>query len=451
MRLRFRRTLEFTLTVLLVCFTPVAVLLPGILHGDVALSTDSVFAFTPWEEARQPETAPPSNPEANLMAQQYFPWYVFLSEAGEIRDVLWNPLENAGLPFLALWRTRCLSPFTLPFYLGEPGLALTWSVYLKLLVAGLCAMYAARRLGFHRPVALFVALAFQLSAGMVLWWGYPITDVLPWLPLLVLYCERIALGHYRMWVSGAVVMGLMLLGGDPQGVAVLMVFAALFLLTRSKLDGRGLKGAALPLLVLAASGLLSLCLAAVQLLPFAEFMREARTLGLVPPDSTISIWDLSLIVLPHLHGAFTQALRSGDASAQTAGLLHVGIAQIALLPVWLAMRPFSNVRQRHRIEALLLPSLLLTILAFLWGPVLRLIPVIDLIAPHHYLAANGFVLALAAAATAEEWVHLNAQDCQDTLKRLLIFGPMFLLFAAGVVALGVMSPETTENVKTLAI
>ncbi len=451
MRPHVRKTLEYLLCIAAIGVMPTAVIAPGMVDGKVALSTDSVFAFTPWETARPEGLTPPAHPEQNLMAQRYYPWYVFLSQAGDPLEALWDPLENGGMPFLALWQTRCLSPFSLPFYIGTPEAALTWSVYLKLLAAGLCAFYAARRLGFHTLMSLFVGLAFQLSAGLILWWGYPIADVLPWLPLLVLYCERLALGHFRMWASGTVVLALMLLGGDPQAVVILFGFAVLFLITRFKLGGQGVKSAVVPILMLTLSGVLSVGLTGVQILPFIEFLREARHTGLQPQAADLNIWDLGLVALPHLHGTFARALRETGGPLQTAGLLHVGIAQVALVPVWLAMRPFVNARQRERIEALLMPALLLTILAFLWGPVLRLIPYVNLFGPQHYLAVNAFVLALSAAATAEEWIHLSANDCQDTLKRLLVTGPAFLLAMAGVVLLGIMRPNGGSSILVSAI
>ncbi len=417
---------------------PLAVLLPSITRGEVPLSTDTIFAYPPWEAARPANLATPAPPESNLMAQRYYPWYVFLSKAGSPREALWNPYENTGMPFLALWQTRCLSPFSIPFYLGAPGTALTWSVYLKLLVAGLCAFYAARRLGFHRQMALFVGIASQLSPGLILWWGYPFSDVLPWLPLLILVCERLALGQYRAWLSGSVVFGLMLLGGDPQLVLVFFVLAILILLTRCKLDQRGAKQSVAPVLMLAVTGAAGILLSAVQLLPYVEFVREARTLGLHTGTAAIGLWDLSLIVLLPLRATFAHSLRGGDSALQTVGLLHVGIVQIVLLPVWFAMRPFANARQRIRIEALLFPSLFLTILALLWGPVLSLIPYVNLIGPQHYLAANAFILTLSAAATSEEWIHLNADDCQDTLKRLLIIGPLALIVLGIGVVLGIL-------------
>ncbi len=451
MRPRVRRTLEYSLCVAVLVVLPLAVLLPGITNGAVPIASDSIFAYPPWEAARPDGLVPPEQPEANLMAQRYYPWYVFLSHAGNPAEVLWNPYENTGMPFFALWQTRCLSPFSLPFYLGSPGTALTWSVYLKLLVAGLCGFYAARRLGFHRPVSLFVGIGTQLSPALILWWGYPLSDVLPWLPLLVLYCERIALGHYRMWMSGGIIVALMLLGGDPLMVLVLLALAALFIVTRCKLDQRGFKRSLAPAAMLLLSAVAGVLLSAVQILPFLEFLRESRTLGFGPTGTALGLWDLSLVVLPHLHGTFTESLRGNGSGLQTAGLLHVGIVQIALLPVWIAMRPFANARQRMRIESLLFPSLLLTILALLWGPVLQLIPYLSWIGPHHLLAANAFILTLSAAATSEEWIHLNAHDCQDTLKRLLLIGPVALLAMAACVVLGAVQPEAEANVAMLGI
>src|SRR5690242_7454014 len=88
---------------------PVLLLTPGVLEDAVPVNATSALGFTPWEEARPAGMAVDPDPTSNVEAQRYFPWYVFLTKVERPTDLLWNPLEYAGQPFLAVWRTRCLS------------------------------------------------------------------------------------------------------------------------------------------------------------------------------------------------------------------------------------------------------------------------------------------------------------------------------------------------------
>ena len=172
-RKRLRRYLDDGICLLVILLIPLVLLWPSLIRHELPIETQSVLTLAPWEEACPDGLTPSEKPETNLMAQRIYPWFVFMSQAGGYRDLLWDPMEGCGLPFFAMWRTRCLSPFSIPYYVFDVKLALQCSIVLKLLVAGLCAYYAARRLGFARPIALFASVAFQMSGPMTLWCAYP--------------------------------------------------------------------------------------------------------------------------------------------------------------------------------------------------------------------------------------------------------------------------------------
>ncbi|MBX7259288.1 MAG: YfhO family protein, partial [Candidatus Hydrogenedentes bacterium] len=432
---RLRRFFDNAFCIILLVVVPLLLLWPALKRGEVPIGVDSVLSFAPWEAARPEVAMPIEDASANLMAQRIYPWYAHMASATGYKDLLWNPLESCGLPFMALWRTRCFSPFSLPFYFLDILVALQVSILAKLLVAGFCAFYAARRLGFGRPIALFVALSFQMSGHMTLWCVYPISDVIPWLPLIILFCERLALGHPRVWARGALAFSLMLLGGDPETLAAILLFSGLYLCLRFLIDRRHPREWFAPVGVFALSLTIALAFAAVQILPFVEFLGESAKGGRAPASYFPQLHDLISAFLPSGFGTAKPATFAEAESRRVAGLIHVGIAPVLMLPVWFSLRRFSSTRQRRRIESLLATSVLLLILA-MCAKTLEEVPILRFLNPEHYLAPGAFVMALVAAATMEEWLHLNAEDCMASLRRLLLIGPLFALLAVGVVVAG---------------
>jgi hypothetical protein len=177
-------------------------------------------------------------------------------------------------------------------------------------------------------------------------------------------------------------------------------------------------------------------LAAVQILPYLEFLRQAAEDGRVPAAYFLRFSDLLALFLPCSGGGQSAGALADPNSLRVAALLHAGLAPVLLLPLWLSIRKYASARQRHRVESLLLAVALATALAFLAGPLLRHYPFISRLNPEHYLTVYALAMALVAAATLEEWLHLNAQDCMSALKRFLLFGPVFGALVAILMATG---------------
>ncbi|MDQ1255541.1 MAG: hypothetical protein QG656_133, partial [Candidatus Hydrogenedentes bacterium] len=280
MRLRYR--IVFENAVCLLVLAVLAVLGCGffVLFDRIPLETGGILFEPPWEQAR-PADCPPLNAAAELQARQFYPWYTFLSDTARNRDsALWNSLEGCGLPFMALWRTRCYSPFSLPFYFALSfGVAIAFSVFLKMVVAGICAFYAARKFGFAPPMALAVAVAFEFSGPVFLWMGWPMSDVVPWLPLWLVYVERLVLGQAHYWSFGALIFTLMALGGDPESLVCTLLFSVLYVFLRVAFARRRPTTAAASTLAFVASMAVGVGLAAIQLVPYWEFLSQAASTG----------------------------------------------------------------------------------------------------------------------------------------------------------------------------
>ena len=431
-----RKRLEDIVCIALLLTVALFALWPAVFAGRVPFATQSALFQTPWE-AERPEGMPrPFDEQEQLQASRYYPWYVYLTAAASGEgSLLWNPLEGCGQPFLAVWRTRCLSPFSLPFYAFPVDTAITLSVLLKLFVAGLAAYYVGRKFGLRPGLALSAAVAFQLSGHVYLWLGWPMSDVMPWLPLLALSTERLAIGQARYWTIGAIVTALMALGGDPETLAGALLFCGAYFVVRAGLQRTSPTGLASfgAMAALIAGGL---ALAGGQLVPYAEFVTKAAATGADNAETTLRLPDLVLAYLPRFLGRSLGIWTGGGElrHARVIRLVHVGLLQLMLASVWLAVRSFVAQAQRRRVDALLWTVLVMTALAMVAGRALGYVPWLRELGPQHFLAGNALALALAGAAAADEWLLLNARQCIRALRRLALYIPLLIALGAAAAA-----------------
>ncbi|MBI5094920.1 MAG: YfhO family protein [Candidatus Hydrogenedentes bacterium] len=439
-----RSRIENALCVALLAAIALIALYPAIMGRKVPVDVAALLSLPPWEEAR-PDTLSEPSP-ANAEALRYYPWYVFLADSARHSELpLWDSLEGCGTPFFALWKTRCLSPFSAPFYLLAPEKALGFSFLLKMLVAGLAAFYTARRLGFAPPLAFMAGAAFELSGHIFGSLLLPPSDVLPWFPLLLLITERLALGQARYWPGGAIVLALMLLGGSPETAIVLVTFAALYLalrmyFERSKGVQMGLSFVAFAVVVVAALGL-----AAIQIIPFTEYTKQADPALLYGMGAPLGIADAVSCFLPQFFGKAPAEVgrASGAIPALSLTLMHVGLVQFLFVPLWFSLRRFVVAQQRRRIEAMLIAAFLLTCLALFGAKGLSPLPFLGRVTPDLLLAANALVLAYLAVAAADEWLALDPDEAHTTVVRMCVFLPALLVFGAVVLWWSHSQPRLT--------
>lgn len=421
MRRQYRAWLEFLICLGVLLALPLIMLAPVISGTQVPMALRSVLSEAPWQDAQPAGLTPADSAFEEVQAHRYYPWYAFLSESAQAGEsLLWNPRESGGMPFLALWRTRALSPFSLPF-LGMPlAPAMGWSLFLKMAVAGFCAFYVSRRIGFTSPLALFAAIVYQLSGTFTVWGAFPISDVVPWLPLLLLYAERLALGHFRIWPAGALIVAVMAFGGDPEALGVSLLFALGFVVIRCIGLGEPIRlRLAVGLLLL--TGVLGLALAGLQLVPFLEFCREAM------PYDPVYHPELHLTDIAALFGPALSSGSSADMPARA--LLYSGVAPVLMLALWFSVRRFVEASFRLRLDAFLIATAIYLLTALLWRG-----GKYTVLGPQHFLTMIGLVPAWCAAAAIEEWHDLNADQVKGTLARLIWLAPLLwiALFALSI-------------------
>lgn len=153
-------------------------------------------------------------------AHFYYPLYKYVHEewaAGRVP--LWNPYENCGEPLHAQGVTAAFYPGKLVFFLPI-GYDAALRVYIlgHVLLCGWAAYFVARKFGRSVWAASLCALAYAYG-GNVLFQIYNVVYLVgaAWLPLALWQAESmLRTRSYRNVVGLALVLAMMVLGGDPQ-------------------------------------------------------------------------------------------------------------------------------------------------------------------------------------------------------------------------------------------
>lgn len=422
----------------LLCVAPVLLVFSALSKGGAPASLEGLLSLAPWQEARPAGAVIPDGAAESSLVLRYYPWYSFLGQVAQTRELpLWNPLEGFGTPFLALWRTRALSPFSIPFYLMPLGAALVASVFLKLLVGGVCAYVVARRFNYAPALALLVGVVFQFSAPLFAQPLEPLADALPWFPLLLGWAYRLLLGDFRVWPMLALVMALAGLGGSPEAMLAGMAFLALVLPVYRLRDRRltHLFGAYVALFGAIAG---CLVLISVQLFPYIEY--KAQHPAALEKAGTVPVWtELAQLVYPVLRTA-----PAGGAS-RAALCMHVGGLFLLIIALWLSVRRLASKNRRRRLEGLLLTALAFGAVPLFLGDLLEQTREWPWPGTEHFYLFWPLALGFLAAASAEEWLQLDIDGCKAALRRFVLWVSVLWgggLLAAGMALRGAAAPGT---------
>ncbi|HMA37792.1 MAG TPA: hypothetical protein VKY74_25285, partial [Chloroflexia bacterium] len=192
--------------------------------------------------------------------------------AGEVP--LWNPDNMLGAPFLGNMQSAVLYPLNWPYFVWPGSLTLALRAGLKLLVAALGTYVLARQVLRVGPLAAgLAAITFTFGAFLTVWLLHPHTAAAIWLPWLWWATARlVARPGPRPCALLAGLVALTLLSGHPEMAYHLALVTGLFTLCLLWLAGPLRLGRAGGILALWGAGyLLGAGLAAVQLIPFAEY------------------------------------------------------------------------------------------------------------------------------------------------------------------------------------
>jgi hypothetical protein len=285
---------------------------------------------------------------------QFVPWQQLAADVWRSGHLpLWNPLVGCGAPLAANYQTAAFYPLNALHLVVRADVALSWTVALHLALTGWGMFRWGRSVGLDRFPALIGALTLEGSGFLVTRAAlFPsIALIFPWLAVWLWRGERLvqtARLRDALWLGLA--LGLGLLAGHAQTAFYGGLILAAYLLLRtlqevqvttreSKTSNRASRVWALRLVVRVAflffSLVLGLALAAVQLLPTAEFLMQShRSTGVSDNLAmTYSFWPWRLITLaaPDFFGNPGQGTYWGYAT------YWEDAAHVGLLPLLLAI------------------------------------------------------------------------------------------------------------------
>ncbi|MCL4806853.1 MAG: YfhO family protein [Thermoanaerobaculia bacterium] len=401
---------ELAIALLVHSCLAVAFLGHGLLAGRVVLPAELLHAVYPWG-AYFPFHAN-HNRELTDVVLQFHPWFVEWAErvgSGELP--LWTPENGLGLPGAARTISAPWFPLTALSFLGP---ALGWNLLLagRLVLAGIGTWAWLREVGRSRGACAFGSIAFAYSLPFVTWLAWPHANVQALLPVLLLAARRIALRDGRgPAVLFASTLLFMHLGGHPESTfldagAAVLVFAG------------ALRGARLRRsLVLGGAGLLGTVAAAVQLVPFLEYLWRSRVLtepgheAIVLPASRAVTW-----LVPLFFG------REMDRTFWATGHGFLDFGAFAGASVLALAGAAVALRRLRPVSGLLLAGALSAGLAYGIPPfsLLSRLPLLDLTMTHRSLPIAALALSTLAAFGWDRLRGLWRRRRTDTLRATLL-------------------------------
>ncbi|MBI5365019.1 MAG: hypothetical protein HZA53_17710 [Planctomycetes bacterium] len=268
-----------------------AVLALAWLARPIARLGDAVFAPTDVVQsvglARIDGAGETVNGTQGDVAVQFLPWLRFQrDELRAGRVPLWNPYDGNGAPHLANGQSAVFSPFSVPFYVLDPPLALIASAFLRLWLAGFAGYWLLRELRASRAASACGALVLAACGHQMILLQYPHSAVAACAVLALAFAARVAnaveRGESARFACAGTTLALAAaaLAGHPEvlffagSLYVLLAVALVVRLRRTTPSSA--RRVALRLL---ACALVAAGLSAFQWMPFLEYLAHSSTAG----------------------------------------------------------------------------------------------------------------------------------------------------------------------------
>lgn len=263
----------------------------GLLPGRTLSNADMLWSSAPWT-ASTPEGVRfgGANFELADATAVFLPFFEHTKRVAP-HAPLWNPHVMAGRPFLANAQSAIFSPFTAPIYLLPLWKALAVMAALKLFVAAFGTYLLGRALGMRLGGALLAGAVYAFGTFFVAWLAWPLTNIFPLLPWLLLLTELVIRRPGALPVAGlSGLVALAFFGGHPETTFHTIVATVVFFAFRALLvwwrDGRDLSRLTGPTFAFVVALALGSAVAAVVLVPLLELFLHsgdyARRLGVEP-------------------------------------------------------------------------------------------------------------------------------------------------------------------------
>jgi len=287
----------------------------------------------------------------------FFPYHVLPARMlAEGHLPLWNPYVFSGIPLLGDGQTAMFYPPNWLFFLLPGSAALNYVVLLQFSIAGIATYLFARALGLWRLPAFIAGVSYMfcgfLTARVV---HLSIMSGAALIPLILFCLDRLLTAHAspdddrhltgRWFAATGLAVGAQALAGHPQMPVYTVLAVVLYTIVRgversiARVSWRPLASAAL---LLAGAYLLGYAVAAIQLVPWAEFARfsvraaRADYAFVFSTSTTGAEW--LLLLFPYLFGAHDMSLFAfGPWDIQAAARTWEHSGYVGVLPLALAL------------------------------------------------------------------------------------------------------------------
>ena len=266
-----------------------ALLWPALFGGQVLSASAKLVEQGPFPAALR-ERAPPALDCVYDSACQFVPWLRFAADtwAEDGAIPLWKPTAAAGAPFVGNCQSAVFFPTNfLAMLLGAPPLVHALMPLFRLVGGALCAFLLARHLRLSFAAALLCGLVFGFGGFQMGFYLHTVTNASLLLPLLVLAADRVALRPTAARVAAlAAVAALQHFAGHAETAfhsqLAIVVLAGVRALGLRREPGAAGAWRALrrPLLCVIGALGLGAAIAAVQILPLLEYLRESAAVHL---------------------------------------------------------------------------------------------------------------------------------------------------------------------------
>ncbi len=251
--------------------------------GYVQVPADIIFTDPAIREAAPPGFVRPQNGLLGDQVNHFFLWHYVaagvMQRDGEIP--LWNPYTLAGTPLVANAQSTLFYPPNLLLFRLAPAEVATLRAFFNILVAGIFTFLFCRSLRISLPGAVLSAVSYAFSGAIMVGLGYPMTNVLVWLPLCLWAVENLLTGvrSYFWGLVASIGVGLSLVGGHPETTFHVLMSVGLYAGARLVLNTAPVKIRVRWGIILLAAVLLGFLLGAIQWLPFVDFLSNSDTVS----------------------------------------------------------------------------------------------------------------------------------------------------------------------------
>ena len=296
------------------------------------------------------EGKPQANAELGDAFYAFYPWHSYLGE--RLRDLelpLWDPYRFAGTAFSAAIGTGTFYPLNWLYASGHVLATFTAIALASLLASLLLSYWFLCVVRLHPYAAAVGAVVWTFSAFLMKWsTNEHVFGSALWLPLALGGLEVARRGQFRRGVTLATLgLALSLLAGHAQVALIVWLAVALWagvsiVFTWAGRDAEGGAGVGRQIGAAAAAFGLAVGIAAIQLLPTAQFtsliLRQETTFELAKrtalPDE-----HAPTILLPDYRGSPLDGNYAGPGVNYTETALYAGIFTLPLAFLGLVNRP----------------------------------------------------------------------------------------------------------------